>query len=93
MKKSYIGDIGTELRFDTGSDISDATIMKIIYEKPSGATGTWAGSLLGTTKINYVTQADDWDETGKWTYQIYIETPSWTGHGDKVDHKIYEIIN
>ena len=83
MNYVYIGDEGTELRFDIGVDVSNVTLAKIYYKKPSGQTGSWTATLItGTTKIRYITQSDDIDETGDWTFQPYVElTSNWKGYG------------
>ena len=39
--KSYIGDIGTLIKVDAGTDLSGATQVKIVFKKPSGTINSW----------------------------------------------------
>jgi len=87
MKK---GDVGTVIDLNVGSDISSATVRKIIYQKPSGTVEEWAATLYGTTHIRYTTVADDIDEVGMWRFQAYIETPSGKWYGDIATHPVGE---
>jgi len=90
MGKVYVGDVGTEIVLDCGSDISDATVMEIEVSKPSGATETWTAALEGTNYLKYVVQAGDLDEAGTWKLQASIVTPAWTGLGETAKLKVYE---
>jgi hypothetical protein len=89
-ERIVVGDIGTKLVLDVGLDISSSTDRKILYMKPSGVTGEWpsnSGSIceLNTsTSMYYITESGDIDESGEWTLQAYIETPTWSGHGQRV---------
>lgn len=62
-----------ELRFNTkNTNLADATVKKILYQKPSGATGFWSASYNGT-KLVYTTVDGDLDEAGQWFFQPYVE--------------------
>jgi len=93
--KHYVGEVGTPVLVDTGSDISTATVLKILVKKPCGNETEWVGILgppntLGIyTQIKYVVVAGDWDEAGWWNIQSYIEMPGWKGRGDTVKFKLY----
>ena len=86
----YVGDIGTELIIDTCTNITTATLVQILVEKPDETTAVWVGAVYDTTKIRYVIQAGDWDQEGRYRYQAYVEMPSWQGKGDTVVQKIYD---
>ena len=78
----YVGDAGTELVMNLGTDISDATVTKIKYKKPNGDIGEWVATIASNLQsISYSTESNDLDVSGEWSLQSYVVTPSWTGHG------------
>ena len=85
------GDIGTILRAtleDSGTvvDVSTATVKQIKLQKPDGTdvTKTAVFTTDGSDgKIQYVTVADDLDQSGEWKIQGYVEMPNWQGHSAK----------
>jgi hypothetical protein len=82
MAKYYVNDYGTELIVDTDSDITTATVTKLIVRKPiSGKVVEWVGTIYDTTKIKYVITSGDWDEAGIYFLQAYVELPNWKGRG------------
>jgi len=92
MGKTYVGDIGTKILLDSSSTLTGATVKRIYYRKPlTGTTGHFDAEIEDTTKLYYTTDsADDLDEAGDWILQIYVETATWTGHGEECTHTIYE---
>jgi len=89
--KIFIGDIGTEIILDAGSDLSSESTLEIHYLKPSGATGIWEASVYQTNYAKYTTLADDLDEAGVWRFRIYTVLASWTGYGVVDTHEIFEL--
>jgi hypothetical protein len=90
MSKLYVGDVGTEMLIDTGSDLSTATLLQLKVKKPDAATVAWTGSQKETTKITYTIQAGDFDQSGVHQLQAYIESPTWTGLGDTVTYVLVD---
>jgi len=90
-RKVFVGDIGTEIICDAGSDISAQTTLKILYEKPDGTEGEWVASVYNTNFAKYTTIADDIDMEGKWSFRIYVELPSWLGYGEVDSIKVYPL--
>lgn len=88
--KVYQGDVGTLIRMDTGSDLSSATTTNIKVIKPSGATAEWVGTANGTF-VEYTTVAGDLDEVGAYVVYVYVETPSWSGHGEPDELKVWAV--
>lgn len=88
--KYYVGDVGTEILVDTGSDISSASTLELRVKKPDGTTDTWTGTLDGTDSISYTTVSGDFDQSGEWTLQAYVVLPSWTGRGESVAFTLYD---
>lgn len=76
------GDVGTLIRVDIGVDITDATVKRLIYVKPNGVAGIWAGTIADSNFITYITKAGDISLPGLWKLQSYIETPSGKWYGD-----------
>lgn len=90
MSKHYEGDTKTVILVDTLHDITGATKLELRVIKPCNEEVTWTGTLNGTTKIQYITQAADFDEPGKWRLNAYVESPDWTGLGDLATWDVYE---
>jgi hypothetical protein len=94
MSKYYQYDTGTEILVDVGSNVATATVTRLYVKKPSGEQVTWEAGLgtIGAggeiTTLRYITGANDWDETGHYTLQAYVEMPSWKGRGDSVKFEI-----
>lgn len=85
-----VGDIGVKFEgtilFDgLTNDISDATLIEIIYLSPLGIKKTKTGALStdGTdSKVKYVTIANDIDTHGAWMWHWRIVRPSGEWHTD-----------
>jgi len=93
----FVGDTGTRVKLDCGEDISTATVMRVKYEKPDGTDGYWTAALdlsdADTETIYYDTLAADFDQSGRWRLQSYIEMPGWAGHGEIVYLRVYDPIS
>lgn len=82
MTTVFVGDIGTEIIIDCGTDISTATLLKIEARKPDGVKVLWTATLSGTQKIKYAVQSGDINLAGRWDLQAYVEMPGWSGRGE-----------
>lgn len=80
----YLGDIGTEIILNCGSDISAGTLFQIKVTTPAGKPRVWSATLEGTTSVKHIVQAGDIDAPGAWVLQAYVEMPSWKGRGAPV---------
>jgi hypothetical protein len=94
MSDVFVGDIGTALRLtitESGSalDVSGVGTAYIKLRKPNGQLLTKTASFVsgGTDgRIQYVTQANDLDEPGRWRIQAYLTNlGGWTGHTTEGD--------
>ena len=92
--KVYKNDIGTKITLDAECDISTATVWKIIYSKPGKprVKGEWVAAPEGTTSAYYIIIAGDLDVSGTWELQLYIESVSWKGHGEKINFEVHETL-
>jgi len=90
-KKIYEGDIGVEIRLDTGQSLTDATVMKIKVQKPDGTETEWTAAQYSSTTIYYVTVSGDLADSGDYILQSYVEWGENSKHtGESVILKIYE---
>jgi len=92
--KTYLNDTGTAIIIDAGEDLSTASLMKIKYLKPSGASGAWIATIVSgePTKTRYITLSNDLDESGTWKLQLYVEFSTWKGHGEIASFVVYDTI-
>ena len=74
MGKIYQNQTALTLILDTGVTLTGATSVLIKYEKPSGATGSWTGTISSSSAqwIEYEVQANDLDEAGDWVFWAYL---------------------
>jgi len=86
--KYYVGDIGTEIIVDTCSDLTAATKTELIVEKPDGTIENWDGTVFELTKIRHVVVAGDFDQSGEYTLQAYVEMPGWKGKGNATNFRV-----
>lgn len=92
--KIYVGIGGLEIILDAMVDLSQATALKIKYQKPDKTTsGEWAGELVEGTKVKYVTQAGDLDQMGRWKLQVVVTLPAWSGPGETVNMDVFGPFN
>lgn len=88
--KFYVGDTGTEIIVDTCDDITTATLVKLMVQKPDDTIVEWVGSVYDTTKIRHVVVAGDLDLAGEYLVQAYVQMPSWVGRGNNTSFKVNE---
>lgn len=67
------------------SSLGSATVKRILFVKPNGSKGYWAGTVAGTT-LTYQVQTGDIDQAGIWKFQSYIEVGGLIGFGNIVTH-------
>ena len=78
----FVGDVGTILLFDTGEDVTAATLLEIKVTKPDGTSTTWNGTASGNN-ISYTITTNDLDQAGEYILQPYAEFLAWSGHGSR----------
>ena len=61
-----------QIAVETGSDLEEATDLKILFTKPNDSTGYFIGEASGTT-LTYLTTASDIDQVGLWKFQAYVD--------------------
>ena len=89
--KPYIGDIGTIIEIDMGEDISFASLVELHVKKSgSGALAKWVGTIYNNNFIRYTTIEGDFDQSGVYLINPYIEIGSWKGYGELALSKEYK---
>lgn len=93
MSLLYKGQSLFTISLETGIDtLASASVKKILYKKPSGATGEWTAVVNGT-KLIYDVQANDIDESGTWQLQAFIVIDGRTGYGQITTQQISQPLN
>jgi hypothetical protein len=81
------------LKLDCVTDISTASVLKILYTKPNGITGDWIAVRDGATNVIKKDMANgEIDIAGEWQFQSYVVIGGYAGFGDIVRYKFYEPI-
>lgn len=77
-------------------DLSTATVIQLLFFKPSEAIVTKT-AILNTTgtdgKMYYTSVAGDLNEEGTWSLQGYLENPAGSWHTDIVTFDVYRNLN
>lgn len=91
-EKIYVGDIGTVFRINCNTDISDATLVQILIQKPDDETQEeWTGSVVDSNYIEYTTVDGDIDQVGNYYGMVYIETPAGKWHGEMFNFMVFDL--
>jgi len=91
--KIYAGDVGTKIVLDAGCNISNASLVEIVYRKPNGDTGKWKAVVENSRYAIYITGQGDLEESGTWKIQLRVILPDWKGHGEIVNFPIYKSLD
>ena len=87
--KTYVGDTGTVITLDCGTDISAASARSIAVRKPDGTTTSWTADASGTDSIAFTTLAGTFDMPGTWRLQAVVTLGSGTWRGETVLLQVY----
>ncbi len=71
------------------NDITDATEVLIVAQKPDETEVEWTGEVSGTTVVRYTTVADDLDQEGVWLLQAKVTTLDGVWLGNTVSLPVY----
>jgi hypothetical protein len=91
-------DIGTDIvitvKDENGVvvDISTASVLSIIMQKPNNTKVTKTAAKVGTGtdgKMHYVTLINDLDQAGIWTLQAYVEITAGKWYSDYQSMIVY----
>jgi hypothetical protein len=76
VNKVFVGDVGTEIILRTGEDLTDASAIEYVFDKPDGSQILRVGYVYGTPtdgKTVYTTQLGDIDLLGVYDVQAEID--------------------
>jgi len=91
--KIYVGDVGTAIIVDCGSDLHGAS-ADLAVRKPDGSEAIWVAAVVvmdGKERfLRYVTHDGDLDQPGTYKVQARVHVPGWTGRGATFAFKVYQ---
>jgi hypothetical protein len=89
MSKVYVGDIGTRITLDCGTDISAASARSIEVRKPDGTATSWAATASGTNGLYFDTVSSTLDMAGDWRLQAKVTIAGNVWRGETVLLPVY----
>lgn len=89
MARTYVGDIGTEIRLYCAPDLSGAVNPTISVKKPDGSVTEWPAQVDIDTLV-YFTQPNDLMAKGEYRFQARPNLPSWQGRGETAVLRVYD---
>jgi hypothetical protein len=90
MSKTYVGDTGTRITMDCGTNISTASALEILARKPDGTAVTWTATLSGTDSLYFDTLAATLDQAGDWRLQAKVTIGSGVWRGETVLLQVHQ---
>ena len=96
--KYYVGDTPL-IRLDCVSNITGAINPRIHYKKPDGTSGFWSASIENDDETGFgryvyyqvPSGINVLDQAGDWKFQAHMTVGVWTGYGETVVQRIYEV--
>ena len=83
MAELSVGDVGVELRVNTGMDLTDSTVRQIKMKRPGGSVVTIPGTSVSGSTIICKTRNGDLNSAGTYVIAAYVEF----ANGDKYTGK------
>lgn len=90
-RKHYVGEVGTNLIYDTGIDISQASKVLIKVRQPDGKIVEWVATVFQLTKLRHISAQGELDLPGIYKIQTYIEDGPNHWHGETAEQPIYKL--
>lgn len=91
--KFYIGDDGTGLIVNLGTDIDGATDTKLKVRKPDRQEVEWPASVVeidgAKNFLKYITQTGDLDQVGTYKLQASLTLGPWSGLGETTSFQVH----
>ena len=92
-EKPRVGDVGTPITLDMGTDISGATGLDFEVRKPSypdtGGVENWTPTVYNSNYLRYTNVTGDFDEEGVYEIVPGLTLGLWVGHGNPVSFRVY----
>ena len=84
-EKHYIGETGTIIYINCGEDVSSATNVSVLLERPDGTivqrTATPVTYRDSVNYIVFIIEEGDFNQEGDYTGQVELTLGSWNGKG------------
>ena len=94
MPQIFNGQSLLQLKFNCGTNITTATVKKILWQNPNGTRGEWTvSSIDGTNILVYNVDVEDIIIAGVWTMQAYVEIGGLKGYGQIVSQAFTSNLN
>ena len=88
--KHYVGEYGTVITVDCGSDITGATNLILKVRKPNGTEVEWVATIYNSNYLRYTVVVDDFDQVGTYHLQASLTLVGWNGPGETTEFEIYD---
>jgi hypothetical protein len=99
MSKYYVGDLGTAVIVDVGTDITGATETSLRVEKPTSGEVTWEAGVYSdpdtglTQYLKHTTDAGSFTEAGIYAVQAKLTHSGWIGSGDTTQFEVHALLD
>lgn len=97
LEKHYVGENGTLFFVDCGLDVSEASVAKVLLERPDGTIISKPATIYtfneSTHYIYFQIEESDFNQEGEYLGQAYIEIGSWSGWGKAFSIDVLEPIS
>ena len=84
-EKHYVGEVGTVIYVNCGLDVSSATSISVVFERPDGTVFQRSAiyELYNASKnyVKCIIQSGDINQSGEFHGQVALTLGSWTGRG------------
>ena len=87
--KTYVGDTGTVIILDCGSDITASTVRTIEAQRPDLTTVSWPASIVAPNSISFTTLVGSLNAAGKWKLQARVTLPTGEWRGGTASFVVY----
>lgn len=98
-EKFYVGSTPL-LQVDCIINITNATTIEILYQKPAGTTGTWTADSIATDEnsglgryLDYQIQAAELDAAGEWKFHAHVVIDGRDLYGEVATHEIFALFS
>lgn len=91
MSKAYVGDIGTIIQLDVGTNVTGATSITVECIKPSGIESHWPAVIgVNPNTIEHTILPGEFDEVGVYLIQAKLSLGSGTWRGETVKLTVFD---
>lgn len=85
---AHKGDVGTLIKIDVQTDLSEMITLKIIFNRPDKTIGFWPAFIIEPTVMGYLFAPGDLNQAGIWSVQPYAESADSMAYGDVINFTV-----